>query len=64
MLNEHSKLSIAQIAFYGPAVIAAAALLFFRRAIRMLPRFPWVVLLIFTLGMHLFSIIMEFGQIY
>ncbi|PCG93919.1 Hypothetical protein PENO1_060730 [Penicillium occitanis (nom. inval.)] len=49
MLNEHSKVSIAQIAFYGPAVIAAAALLFFRRAIRALPRFPWVVLLIFTL---------------
>ena len=54
MLNEHSKVSIAQIACYAPAVIAAAALLFFRRAIRALPRFPWVVLLIFTLGMLLY----------
>ncbi|KAE8555688.1 hypothetical protein TMatcc_002954 [Talaromyces marneffei ATCC 18224] len=49
MLNEHSKVSIAQIAFYGPAVIAAVALLLFRRAVRTLPLFPWIVLLIFTL---------------
>lgn len=55
MLNEHSIVSIAQIAFYGPAVIAAVALLFFRRAIRALPRFPWIVLLIFTLGMLLYT---------
>lgn len=51
MLNEHTKVSIAQIVFYVPAVVAAAALLFFRRPIRVLPRFPWFVLLIFTLGM-------------
>lgn len=54
MLNEHSKVSIAQIVFYSPAVIAATGLLFFRRPIRALPRFPWIVLLIFTLGMLLF----------
>lgn len=55
MLNDHSKVSIAQIAFYGPAVLAAATLLLFRRAIRGLPRLPWIVLLIFTLGMCLCS---------
>ncbi|RAO69571.1 uncharacterized protein BHQ10_005583 [Talaromyces amestolkiae] len=49
MLNEHTKVSIAQIVFYVPAAVAAAGLLFFRRPIRELPRFPWVVLLIFTL---------------
>lgn len=64
MLNEHSKVSVAQIAFYGPAVIAAAALLLFRRAIRALPLFPWIVLLIFTLGMLLYSYIGHFNQLY
>lgn len=64
MLNEHSKVSIAQIAFYAPVVVAAAALLFFRRAIRALPQFPWVVLLIFTLGMLLNSHIGNFKQLY
>lgn len=54
MLNEHTKVSIAQIVFYVPAAVAAAGLLFFRRPIRELPRFPWVVLLIFTLGMPSF----------
>ncbi|EED22791.1 conserved hypothetical protein [Talaromyces stipitatus ATCC 10500] len=49
MLNEHSRLSIAQIVFYSPAVLAAIALLFLRKAIRALPLFPWIVLLIFTL---------------
>ncbi|OKL57960.1 hypothetical protein UA08_06663 [Talaromyces atroroseus] len=49
MFNEHSKVSIAQIAFYVPAIIAAAVLVFFRRAIRGLPRYQWIVLMVFTI---------------
>lgn len=56
MLNEHSKVSIAQIVFYGPAVIAAAVLLVFRRALRGLPRYPWFVLTLFTLSTYLYFV--------
>jgi hypothetical protein len=54
MLNEHSKVSIAQIVFYVPAVIAATMLLFFRRAVRGLPRYQWFVLVLFTLSTYLY----------
>jgi hypothetical protein len=52
MLDQHSQVSIAQIVFYVPAVIAAVTLLFFRRAVKGLPRYAWYVLTLFTLSKY------------
>ncbi|KAL1965849.1 hypothetical protein VTN77DRAFT_5170 [Rasamsonia byssochlamydoides] len=54
MLTDHSKVSIAQIIFYVPAVLLAAWLLFHRHAHRHgqgqgRPRLAWFVLMVFSL---------------
>ncbi|KKA23805.1 hypothetical protein T310_2156 [Rasamsonia emersonii CBS 393.64] len=52
MLNDHSKVGIALIIFYVPAVLLAAWLLFHRHAHGKgndRPRLAWIVLLIFSL---------------
>ncbi|RHZ59261.1 uncharacterized protein CDV56_106529 [Aspergillus thermomutatus] len=46
MLTDHSKVAIAQIVFYIPAIIAAAVLLFHRHGA---PRMPWYILQVFCL---------------
>lgn len=54
MLNDHSKVGIALIIFYIPAVLLAAWLLFHRHAKRKgqkcRPRLAWIVLMIFSLS--------------
>jgi hypothetical protein len=46
MLNPHSNLAIAQIAFYAPVVFLAAFLRFFRHG---RPRLAWIFLFLFCL---------------
>lgn len=53
MPNQHTDVSIAQIIFYVPVILAAASLLFCRKATRGLPRFTWIVLVLFTISTFL-----------
>ncbi|EAW19925.1 uncharacterized protein NFIA_095450 [Aspergillus fischeri NRRL 181] len=46
MLTDHSKVAIAQIVFYVPAIVAAAVLLFHRHG---RPRQAWIILQVFCL---------------
>ncbi|GIJ90923.1 hypothetical protein Asppvi_009888 [Aspergillus pseudoviridinutans] len=46
MLTDHSKVAIAQIVFYVPAILAAAVLLFHRHG---RPRQAWIILQVFCL---------------
>jgi hypothetical protein len=49
MLNEHTKLGIAQTIFYVPVVLLAGYLLFYRHAHNSRPRVAWGVLTVFGL---------------
>jgi hypothetical protein len=47
MLDDHSKVSIAQILFYIPAIILSAYLAFHRHK---RPRMTWLIILFFALS--------------
>lgn len=47
MLTDHSKVAIAQIVFYIPAIVAAGVLLFHRHG---RPRQAWIILQVFCLS--------------
>lgn len=54
MLNNRSKIGIAEIVFYAPAIILAGYLLSHRRD---RPRMTWIVLFIYTNGQSSVSVL-------
>lgn len=66
MLNDHSKVGIALIIFYVPAILLAAWLLFHRHAHGKgndRPRLAWIVLLIFSLSAFLLVLDVSISRI-
>lgn len=48
MLNDHSKVSIAQIVFYVPAILVSLYLCYHHKR----PRLSWMILLFFSLSTY------------